>query len=107
MTYQGDSVVSTKRWEAVRDGVEDYSMLTVLRDKAAKARADSKKQEAIKKADALLGERAFAIAKFCNNRDVAPTNTGMPGARKQADEQRSAIQQVRREIAAALNELSQ
>ncbi len=106
MTYQGESVVSTKRWEAVRDGVEDYSMLSVLRDKVAKVRADSAKQEAVKKADALLGERAFAIAKFCNNRDVAPTNTGMSGARKLADEQWAAIQQMRRDLCEAIRECS-
>lgn len=106
MTYQGESVVSSKRWEAVRDGIEDYSMLTVLRGHVSKARGDSKKQDAVKKAETLLGDRAYAIATFCNNRDVTPTNSGMPGARRRADEQWAAIQQMRRDICAAITELT-
>jgi hypothetical protein len=106
MTYQGESVVSTKRWEAVRDGIEDYSMLTVLRNALEQARADTSKLEAIKKAEALLGERAFAIAKFCNNRDTTPTKTGLPGVRTLADEQWTAIQQMRREVSEAIIQLA-
>ena len=37
LIYQGNGVVSSKRWEAVRDGIEDYAMLQVLKHAVSNA----------------------------------------------------------------------
>jgi len=106
MTYQGETVVASKRWEAVRDGIEDYGMLTVLRDALGKAKAAGAGSEAIGRAEALLGERAQAIARFCNKDDTTPGRNGLPGARRLADRQWAAIQQIRRDLADAMQRLA-
>lgn len=106
MVYQGESVVASKRWEAVRDGIEDYSMLTVLREALAKAKAAGVSADAVTKAEALLGERAQAISRFCNKDDTTPGKTGLPGARKLADQQWTAIRQFRRELAETIERLA-
>jgi hypothetical protein len=106
LTYQGTEVVDSKRWEAVRDGIEDYSMLSVLRDtlQQAEARGDwattteTVGSKAIGQARALLGERAVAIAGFCNQ-ETTPGKEGLPGVRQQADRQWAEIEALRSEIA--------
>ena len=106
MTYQGDRVVSSKRWEAVRDGIEDYSMLSVLRAAADQAKADGQKSQEVEAAEALLGERAFAISQYCDKDSTTPGKTGLPGVRKLADHRWATIQATRREIAEAIGRLS-
>jgi hypothetical protein len=51
----GDLVVPSRRWNADRDGVEDYRAVHVLRDEIAKARAAGRSTEA-DKAEALINE---------------------------------------------------
>jgi hypothetical protein len=106
MTYQGDRVVSSKRWEAVRDGIEDYSMLSILRAEVEKAKADGQKPQDVGAAQALLGERAFAISQYCDKDSTTPGKTGLPGVRKRADHRWATIQATRREIAEAIVRLS-
>ncbi len=105
MTYQGDGVVSSKRWEAVRDGIEDYSMLTVLRDVLKQAKAEGADQDLVDHAESLLESRASSIAGFCSMYETTPGKSGLPGARKQADAQWQAIQTLRREIAKVIDQL--
>jgi len=59
--YQSDDeVVSSRRWEAVRDGVEDWRALYVLREEIEKARASGRTAEA-DAAQALSDEAVEAI----------------------------------------------
>jgi hypothetical protein len=108
LIYQGNGVVTSKRWEAVRDGVEDYNLLLALR-RAADAMAETGKQSAtVRDAGKLLGDEATGIAQFCD-REVNPTlpgSEGLPGARRTADEQWSRIQAARRKLAALLATLT-
>ena len=61
--------------------------------------------EAIGQARTLLGKRAIAIAKFCNQ-ETTPGKSGMPGMRKQADLQWAEIQALRSELAEAMGRLN-
>jgi hypothetical protein len=107
MVYQGDGVVSSKRWEAVRDGVEDYAMLYALRESAASAKKRGVHPETVREAEKLLGEGAASIARFCGL-DADGTLPGKGGAANErivADRRYAAIQGVRAEIARLLVEL--
>jgi len=55
LIYQGDGVVTSKRWEACRDGVEDYGALWLLR-----SLVETGREKGV--ADALLGRAAHLIA---------------------------------------------
>lgn len=101
MTYQGDGTVSSKRWEAVRDGMEDYAMLYALREAAKDAKAKGIALEAVKKAELLLDGGATAIAQYCglDEHGTEPGKGGAAGERALADERFRAIQNTRREIA--------
>lgn len=107
MVYQGNGVVPSKRWEAVRDGIEDYDMLVVLREAAEKAKSENRAPEAVAKAEELLGARAFEIARFCglDEDGTTPGKEGLPGVRNVADKRHAAIQAVRRDIAEFLGQL--
>lgn len=104
MVYQGDGVVSSKRWEAVRDGVEDYAMLHALRDAVAKQRGAH--PETARGAERLLEEGASSIAQFCglDADGTLPGKGGAAGERAVADRRYAAIQGVRAEIAQLLEE---
>lgn len=109
MVYQGNGVVPSKRWEAVRDGIEDYDMLMTLRDAAQKAKAENRAPEAVAKAERLLTDTALEIARFCgwDEDGTTPGRDGLPGVRIVADKRHSAIQAARRELAEVLRELRQ
>ena len=104
MVYNGNGVVTSKRWEAVRDGVEDYTMLHTLRQAANAAEDEGRHPAIVKEARRVCGEEALAIGKFCNwgRGETVPGKTGMPGARRLADEQWETIQRTRRNIARLL-----
>jgi outer membrane protein assembly factor BamB len=100
--YQGKGVVSSKRWEAIRDGVEDYSMLDRLRAAAKKGGPDAEK------AKKLLDEDASRIGGFCslNPDETTPIlSVGPAQARKIADEQWKDLQQTRAAVAQYLDAL--
>jgi len=108
MVYQGDGVVPSKRWEAVRDGIEDYGMLQVL-DRAAEAAAKADRaREAVRAARRLLTEDAAEIADFCAGDEYStlPGIDGLRGVRPVADRRWQAIQAARRQIAEFLAQLT-
>ncbi len=108
LIYPGQGVVPSKRWEAIRDGIEDYGMLTALREAVAKKRtASNARQKEKKQAEKLLGEQASAIGRFCGLEEegTEPGKEGLPGARRTADRRWQQIQRVRREMAALLAKL--
>lgn len=103
LVYPGDGVVSSKRWEAVRDGVEDYAMLGALRKKV-ESPAEGAQPEDIAAAKRLLTDHAKAIAQFCglDKDDTVPGVDGLPGVRRVSDARWEKIQAVRRELAQLL-----
>ena len=104
----GDGVVPSKRWEAVRDGIEDYSMLVELKKAADAAEAAGRVSEVVKSARALLTKDAAAIAAFCGSEEegTLPGPDGPRGDRVVADRRWKAIQAARRKMAALLEQLA-
>jgi len=107
LIYQGDGVVPSKRWEAVRDGVEDYAMLTVLKAAADKAQEEGRAAEAVAEARKLLGETATEIGNYCgrDRDDTAPGPLGPKADRAVALRRWKTIQGAREKIAALLQVL--
>jgi len=107
LVYPGDGVVISKRWEAVRDGMEDYDMLLALKTAAEKAAANNKASEAVKQAQTLLGEKAATVAQYIGRDEdgTTPGPGGPPATRKVADKRFANIQIIRREIARLLDVL--
>jgi hypothetical protein len=107
LVYPGKEVVSSKRWEAVRDGVEDYGLLAALRDAvdAKGAAADPADLDAAKR---LLGEQATAIGELCGllTDDINPDNKGIPGLRQIEDQHWAQVQAARKELARLLEVFS-
>jgi hypothetical protein len=108
LVYPGQGVVGSKRWEAIRDGIEDYGVLAALRD-AVKAKGSAAKPEDLAAANQLLGEQAQAIGAFCN-RDtdqVDPNNQGSAGVRRIEDGHWAQVRKTRKELARLLDVFSQ
>ena len=101
LIYQGNGVVTSKRYEAVRDGIEDYSLLWALRRAVEAAQARGADATVIARAERLLGAEASAIAETC--RVIAPgqepNEARGPMLRREADQEWVQIQRVRREMA--------
>ncbi|HNT86637.1 MAG TPA: DUF4091 domain-containing protein, partial [Candidatus Hydrogenedentes bacterium] len=108
LVYPGDGVVSSKRWEAVRDGVEDYAVLAALR-RAMENPPDNATPENMEAAKRVLTEHAEAVARFCglDDDDTVPGPDGPPGARRVTDKRWERIQAVRRELAKTLSRLQE
>ncbi|MFP4501337.1 MAG: PQQ-binding-like beta-propeller repeat protein [Candidatus Hydrogenedentota bacterium] len=109
LIYQGNGVVTSKRWEAVRDGIEDHAMLVALREAAEKASAAGNHADAVAEARALLDDKADVIAAFCGLDDdgTLPGAGGMPEVRRVADKRWAEIQAVRAEMAELLARLKE
>lgn len=104
MVYPGQGVVSSKRWEAVRDGVEDYAMLDTLRKAWAAAGVQQKHPEAADDVKKVLGEEATAISAYCDFEewDVKPEPGSLARRRGQEDGRWNAYRATRAEIARLL-----
>ena len=107
LIYQGDGVVTSKRWEAVRDGIEDYSMLQQLKDAVENASHKTELAATILAAKKVLRVDASTIAQFCGLDEVGtlPGLNGLRAVRKVEDFRWEKIKKVRREIAGLLEEL--
>jgi hypothetical protein len=107
LIYQGDGVVRSKRWFAIRDGIEDYSMLAELRRAVAESGA-GRDVDAVAQANALLGRKASRIGRFCgfDEAGTTPGRHGLPGARRLADEQWEVFRMTRAEMDRLLTALS-
>ncbi len=108
LIYQGNGVVTSKRWEAVRDGIEDYSMLQQLKDAVENAANKPELAEAIQQAKRLLGKEASEIAQFCglDEAGTQPGTYGLKRVRETEDIRWEKIKKVRREIARLLEFIS-
>ncbi len=101
LVYPGEGVVTSKRWEAVRDAVTDYTMLDALRRAAQQAETRNLHSEAVREAYTVLEERAHEIASF-NGVWSDSHGSGAGGtrdARKQADAQWQAFREIRADMA--------
>jgi outer membrane protein assembly factor BamB len=109
LIYQGNGVVTSKRWEAVRDGIEDYSMLQQLKDAIENASDKPELAATIEAAKKVLGEDASIIAHFCGL-EKAGTKPGIAGlgkVREVEDVRWEKIKDVRRKIAKIFEALSE
>jgi hypothetical protein len=106
LVYPGNGVVSSKRWEAVRDGIEDYGMLEQLSQRLKANNALAKADE-VAAAKRLLGEAAAAVGGFCTlDDDSAQMDSGDLAKRRGIEDQRwRDIQKLRRELARLLGAL--
>jgi hypothetical protein len=101
MIYEGKGIVTSKRWEAVRDGVEDYSLLNVLKKVTDVAEKNGINKELVKKSRTLLTKQTALITKFMGNNK--PGKDGWDVARKIADNRCHTFNETRREIAELLS----
>ena len=106
LVYPGNGVVSSKRWEAVRDGIEDYGALTLLRQRLT-ANNPSAKADEIAAAKRLLDEAAARVGGFCVIEEKSPPLTPDALAKRRSfeDQRWRDIQQLRREVARLLGGL--
>jgi len=107
MIYEGKGVVTSKRWEAVRDGVEDYTLLHALKlltDEADEAEIHS---DLVEKALEALDKSVAGIVNFSD--DTIPsskfsdTHEGQANSRALADKHWTMLLDVRRDIAELLH----
>jgi len=108
MIYEGKGVVTSKRWEAVRDGVEDYTLLYTLKMSADEADRAGTDNQSVKNARQVLKEKVAAIVDYSKNTDRKINAVGdlseQAGDRRQADEQWKMICEARQEIARFLGQ---
>jgi hypothetical protein len=106
LVYPGNGVVSSKRWEAVRDGIEDYGMLEQLSQKLKAGNASAKADD-VAAAKRLLGEAAARVGGFCTLEHygalMAPD--ALAKRRGMEDQRWRDIQQLRHELARLLGAL--
>lgn len=100
LIYQGKGVVSSKRWEAIRDGVEDYNLLRLLQQKVVSGALKGKARAA----QNLLKKEASTVAQFCglDEDGTLPGVGGIAKRREIADHRWQKIQSVRRQLAELL-----
>ncbi|MCC6694378.1 MAG: PQQ-binding-like beta-propeller repeat protein [Candidatus Hydrogenedentes bacterium] len=108
MVYGGNGVVSSKRWEAVRDGIEDYSMLSLLRNAVKTDEVQQKHPDAVGEAERVLGARASAIGEYTRFEewDAKPGPEGLTSRRRESDEQWRSYQTIRADIARLLTTMT-
>lgn len=107
LVYSGpDGPIPSKRWEAVRDGTEDYSMLMALKSAAARPDADP---ALVTRARALIDGDILTVGDFygLDEDGIFPGKDGDPGMRKIADRRWEKITSVRREMRELLEAFAQ
>ena len=72
LVYPGEGVVTSRRWESVRDGIEDLRALAILKQLIAEKGNDPKAAEAVSEARAALEEAVAELGRFC----LEPNGTG-------------------------------
>ncbi|HOJ67343.1 MAG TPA: FG-GAP-like repeat-containing protein [Candidatus Hydrogenedentes bacterium] len=108
LVYQGRGVVPSKRWHAVRDGIEDHGMLTRLREAMEKAGEDPARADVVARARDLLTRRVAEVARFCGLEDDGDTPEVGGTRRQRAVEDRrwQTLREIRRDIATLLDALA-
>jgi len=108
LIYPGDGVVTSKRWEACLDGLEDLRAVWQLEALANAARRTDPKDKRVKRADRILAEAVAELAAFCREKTrFVPDASGIDSlARDQSvldlfDKQHRAYKRHRDRIAQA------
>jgi len=106
LIYQGKGVVSSKRWEAIRDGIEDFGILSEL-SYTVNMSKDNSDLEFLEEAKTLLKDDVFEIAQYSGQEEYEIENgiSGMKVLRQIEDVRWDKIKKVRRKIAQLLDEL--
>jgi outer membrane protein assembly factor BamB len=109
LIYQGDGVVTSKRWEACRDGVEDYGALWLLRSLAEAGREKGVDASLLEQATSLIGATAADVAKWSDRSHLSEYRKE-PGAVAGHDwrvlkEYRAQIADVTEQIQRAIQDL--
>lgn len=108
MIYEGNGVVTSKRWEAVRDGVEDYTLLYNLKKAAEIDDKNGGSEELIQKAKQVYNEKAAKISAFTletkHNVNFVG-NDEIQNNLSRIDQQLEMLTEIRREIAELLSQL--
>jgi outer membrane protein assembly factor BamB len=108
MIYEGKGVVTSKRWEAVRDGVEDYTLLHTLKKAVETASESAISKELVKKAKKVYNEKAAVVSDFTletkHNANYVE-NEDIKNDLRKVDERFEMIINIRREIAELLVQL--
>jgi outer membrane protein assembly factor BamB len=107
-TYQGDGVVHSKRWNAVCDAVEDYSIFVMLKDLADRAEAAKVMPEVVAKARTLLKDGVDSVAVYpdLNGEKVLPKKQGPHTTRVREDRHWENLRKVRREMVESIQTLT-
>ncbi len=108
LIYQGEGVISSKRWEAVRDGIEDYSMLMQLKNLLDKAKDRKDIADTIRTAKEFLSKETSTLAQYCSlDKDgTLPGASGLSVVRQVEDVRWKKFIEVRRKLAEYLDVLS-
>ena len=106
--YPGDGVVHSKRWNAIRDAIEDYSLFVMLQEAADKAEASKTKPEAVAKARTLLKDGVYSVGVYPGlNGERNDTEPDGPGATRLREDTRwKNLRQVRRDMVNCLQALT-
>jgi len=109
LIYSGNGVVSSKRWEAIRDGIEEYGLLVQLQKAVEAAAAKPETAKAVAAARTVLTEQASVIAQYCglDKAGTLPGMDGMAALRTLEDRRHQKITQVRSSMANAFRLLSE
>lgn len=105
MIYEGKGIVTSKRWEAVRDGVEDFSLLHALKKATDAADKAGDKKELVKKSRSVIEKKAAVITEFMKNNK--PGRASQDVARKIADSRWNTFREARKEIAELLSQINE
>jgi len=107
LIYQGDGVVTSKRWEAVRDGIEDYKILFLLKEAIERSKSHKELADEVKLARELLSQDVAEVAGFCgiDESGTLPGAEGLSVVRHVEDKRWQKYKDVRRAIAKLLNKM--
>jgi outer membrane protein assembly factor BamB len=107
-SYSGDGVVHSKRWNAVCDAVEDYSIFVMLKELADRAEADNVMPEVVAKARTLLKDGVYSVAVYSglNGENDLPEEKGPHATRIREDGRWENLRKVRREMVELIQTLT-
>jgi len=99
------AVVTSKRWEVAREGIEDYEILYLLKDAVARAKKKGIRHAAVADAEKLLAELPVSVATTLvgTGRRLDLTPDSAPVYKRAT----AAVQEARRKIVAACIRLNE
>ena len=100
-------MVTSKRWEAIRDGIEDYGMLNQLSEAVNRVSQTDPLSKIVQEAKQILKQDAHIIAQYCGHNDQTLVGPGGYSAKRMVEDQHwEKIQTTRQRIAELLMKLN-